>query len=48
MEKVIIIVVKRMTGMWQITERNIGKYMLIKGSWTAQLQIAFEHANCDN
>ena len=47
MEKEINIVVEKLKGMWQIAESNIGKYMLIKASWTVQLQIASEHANCE-
>ena len=48
MEKEINIVVEKLKGMWQIAESNIGKYMLIKASWTVQLQIASEHANCED
>ena len=45
MEKVINIVLEKLTGMWQVAESNIGKYLLIKASWTAQLQIASDLAN---
>ena len=48
MEKEINIVVEKLKGMWQIAESNIGKYMLIKASWTVQLQIASEHTNCED
>ena len=47
MEKEINIVLEKLKGMWQIAESNNSKYMLIKASWTAQLQIASEHANCE-
>ena len=42
------IVVQKLKRIWQIAESNIGKYMLIKASWAAQLQIASEHANCED
>ena len=45
MEKVINIVLEKLTGMWQVAESNIGKYLLIKASWTAQLLIASGLAN---
>ena len=45
MEKVINIVLGKLTGMWQVAETNIGKYLLIKASWTAQLLIASGLAN---
>ena len=32
MEKVINIVLEKLTGMWQVAESNIGKYLLIKAS----------------
>ena len=48
MEKERNIIAEKLTGMWQIAESNIGKYMLIKACWTPDLQIAMEHANCEN
>ena len=48
MEKEKNIIVEKLTGMWQIAESNIGKYMLIKARWTPELQIAkcFHLKNC--
>ena len=48
MEKERNVIVEKLTGMWQIAESNIGKYVLIKARWTPELQIASEHANCEN
>ena len=37
MEKERNVIVEKLTGMWQIAESNIGKYVLIKARWTPEL-----------